>query len=319
MVLACNLDSITRFINEAERRYQLLYTEKHSGESDAPADRYMGRALTPALEKAWSQASEVFAHGEVVTGIVTGWNRGGLLVRWEELQGFVPASQLSDVSVFECDEPREDILASWVGEELRLKIIELDKDRNRLVFSERATAWGPHDGELLLAQITPGEIRSGKVSNLCDFGAFVDLGGLDGLIHLSELSWRRINHPRELLSIGMKLDVFVIDVDRENHRVALSLKRLRPNPWTVVDSKYAIGQRVTAVVTNVVDFGIFAQIEDGLEGLVHISELADEEIRHPSDIAAVGDQIEVSIIRIDSANHRLGLSMRQAQANKEAV
>jgi small subunit ribosomal protein S1 len=233
-------------------------------------------------------------------------------VRWDELQGFVPASQLRDITMFECDQPREDKLARWVGEELELKIIELDKERNRLVFSERATIWGPHDGEVLLKHIKAGETLRGQVSNLCDFGAFVDLGGVDGLIHLSELSWRRITHPRELLTIGQQVDVYVIDVDREDQRVALSIKRLRPNPWTTVNANYHLGQDVDAVVTNVVDFGVFAQIDDGLEGLVHISELAEIEVHHPSEVAKVGDQVKVRIVRIDSASHRLGLSMRQA-------
>ncbi|MHB9032925.1 MAG: 30S ribosomal protein S1 [Anaerolineae bacterium] len=312
MGLVCNLDSMTQFIQEAERRYQLLGAAPDSSNSEHYHPS-IARTLTPALENAWKRAAEIFADDQVITSVVTGWNRGGLLVRWEDLQGFVPSSQLRDVSIFECDEPRQEKLATWVGKKLDLKIIELDKERNRLVFSERATAWGPHDGELLLAHIHPGETRQGHVSNLCDFGAFVDLGGIDGLIHLSELSWRRITHPRELLTLGQLVKVFVIGVDRDTHRVALSIKRLYPNPWTVIDTKYAVGQDVTAIVTNVVDFGIFAQIEDGLEGLVHISEISDQEFHHPSEVASVGDQIRVRIMRIDSSNNRLGLSMRQVQ------
>ncbi|MCE5259272.1 MAG: S1 RNA-binding domain-containing protein [Chloroflexi bacterium] len=309
--MGCNLNDMARFIDEATRRYQLLAAASvnyNDEEHPIPA-----RALTPNLEKAWLRAADIFNRGEVVSSIVTGWNRGGLLVRWQELQGFVPASQLRDITVFECDEPRAEVLAGWVGKELALKIIELDKERNRLVFSERATSWGPHDGELLLSQIKPGETRSGQVSNLCDFGAFIDLGGIDGLVHLSELSWRRITHPRELLAIGQQVQVYVIDVDRAHHRVALSLKRLHPNPWSIVDTKYAVGQDVIALVTNIVDFGAFAQIEDGLEGLVHISELADKEIHHPSEVVHLGEQIKVRIVRIDSANNRLGLSIKQAQ------
>ena len=314
---AGSLDLLTQFVEEASRRYQLLDNRLEPDRrqqsvlvEDTKSDQ--ARSISLALETAWERAAEANAQGKIITSIVTGWNRGGLLVRWDELQGFVPASQLRDVTMFECDQPREDKLAHWVGEELGLKIIELDKERNRLVFSERATLWGPHDGEVLLKHIKSGETRRGQVSNLCEFGAFVDLGGVDGLIHLSELSWRRISHPRELLTIGQQVDVYVIEVDRENHRVALSIKRLRPNPWTTVNANYHVGQDVVAVVTNVVDFGVFAQIEDGLEGLVHISEL-ETQVHHPSEVVAVGNQVTVRIVRIDSPNHRLGLSMRQAQ------
>jgi small subunit ribosomal protein S1 len=314
-----SFDLLTQFVSEATRRYQLL---DNQFEPDPSQQSVVDEVNTPpqvhsiplALESAWEHAAQANARGDIISSIVTGWNRGGLLVRWDELQGFVPASQLRDVTMFECDQPREDKLARWVGEELELKIIELDKERNRLVFSERATLWGPHDSEVLLKNINPGETRRGQVSNLCEFGAFVDLGGVDGLIHLSELSWRRISHPRELLTIGQQVDVYVIDVDRVNHRVALSIKRLRPNPWTTVNANYLVGQNVVAVVTNIVDFGVFAQIEDGLEGLVHISEL-ESPLLHPSERVRVGDEITVRIVRIDSPNHRLGLSIRQALQN----
>jgi small subunit ribosomal protein S1 len=316
-MIAATLDSLTQFVEEASRRYQLLDTRLEPQQNEQTVLDEIPKLTTSltipqALETAWERAASANMQGSVITSIVTGWNRGGLLVRWDDLQGFVPASQLRDVTMFECDQPREDKLARWVGEELDLKIIELDKERNRLVFSERATLWGPHDGDVLLKNIQPGETRQGKVSNLCEFGAFVDLGGVDGLIHLSELSWRRIGHPRELLTIGQRVNVYVIEVDRENHRVALSIKRLRPNPWTTVNANYKVGQDVVAVVTNIVDFGAFAQIEDGLEGLVHISEL-DKEVHHPSEVVSVGDQVKVRIVRIDSASHRLGLSIRQAQ------
>ena len=246
---------------------------------------------------------------------MAGWNRGGLLVRWDRLQGFVPTSQLSDIPVFEDDELRDEKLASWVGEVLRLRVIELDRSRNRLVLSERATAWGPKDGERLMSVITPGETRVGYVSNICDFGAFVDLGGIDGLIHISELSWGRVTHPGELLSIGQRVEVSVLAVDKENGRVALSTKRLRPNPWATVDERYGVGQTTEAIVTNVVDFGAFAQLEEGLEGLIHISEMSEAQVEHPSDVVSSGDHVLVRILRIDSANHRLGLSMTQAHAD----
>ncbi|MHB0857262.1 MAG: 30S ribosomal protein S1 [Anaerolineae bacterium] len=324
MVVGVNsLQSLSHFLEEAERRYNQCQDSSAVG---ADLDHVSGHTLEfipeeageplvtdeayQKLDECWQAASQVFGDGDVVRAIVTGWNRGGLLVRWNDLQGFVPASQLKDVMLFEEDEGRDERIARWIGEVLRLKVIELDRSRNRLVFSERATAWGPKDGEHLLQEIEAGDVRRGYVSNLCDFGAFVDLGGVDGLIHLSELSWRRITHPRELLSIGHEVEVFVISVDKANRRIALSLKRLRPDPWTTVDTKYQVGQVVPATITNIVDFGAFAQIEDGLEGLVHVTEMCESKIGHPAELVSSHDSVRVRILRIDSANHRLGLSMR---------
>jgi small subunit ribosomal protein S1 len=150
------------------------------------------------------------------------------------------------------------------------------------------------------------------VSNLCDFGAFVDLGGIDGLVHISELSWGRVNHPSEVLSMKQEVDVYVLDVDKQNERIALSIKRLKANPWKTVEKEFNVGQTVPATVTNIVDFGAFAKIKRGVEGLVHISEMAEFEVQHPSDIVDVGDRVNVCILDIDCERHRLSLSMRQA-------
>lgn len=322
-----SLESLANFLEEALRRYKALMEQykpdplsaevwHHPAEhltDDFPAAHHPYRQPSPEIDAAWESASRIFKEGQTVRGIVTGWNRGGLLVRWNELQGFVPASQLKEVPVFENDEAREEQLAHWVGEELALKVIELDRGRNRLVFSERATLWGPKDGERLLNEIQPGDVRYGYVSNLCDFGAFIDLGGIDGLVHISELSWGRIDHPRELLSIGQRVKVSVLNVDRANHRIALSLKRLQTDPWTLVDSKYHVGQIVEATITNIVDFGAFARIEEGLEGLIHISEISQAKISHPGDVLHLGDKVRVRILQIDGANHRLGLSIRQTE------
>lgn len=319
--------SLTDFLRVACLRYgqgntpQILTTEEgaprhhnHEADQDTPASD-PERPITPQLDAAWDMARSAFEAGQCMRGIVTGWNRGGLLVRWDELQGFVPASQLKDMPVFDGDTCRDEQLARWVGEVLDLKIIELDRTRNRLVFSERATMWGPKDGDTVLSEISPGQTREGIVSNLCDFGAFVDLGGVDGLIHISELSWGRVAHPRELLSIGDPIKVYVLGVDKPARRIALSLKRLRADPWTVVDEHYAVGQTIRATITNVVDFGAFARIEDGLEGLIHISELSTSPGTHPSTVVRVGDQVTVRVLRIDSASRRLGLSMRAPSAD----
>lgn len=315
-----SMDSLRLFVDRALQQYanpmtmpggpvsidETALPSIHDG--DIPPVRH----ISPETEHAWKAASQVFEKGEIVSGIVTGWNRGGLLVRWDELQGFVPASQLKEMPVFEDDDSRDEKLSRWVGEELGLKVIELDRSRNRLVFSERATIWGPKDGDTLLSDISAGEIRAGHISNLCDFGAFVDLGGVDGLIHISEISWGRVSHPRDMLEIGQDVRVYVISVDRENRRVALSLKRLVPDPWSVVEEKYAVGQVTMATITNLVDFGAFARLEEGLEGLIHLSELCAVPVSHPSQVVNLGEDVSVRVLRIDSTNHRLGLSMRQA-------
>lgn len=305
-----NLESLADFVNRAMARSRASVppdtTTQGAGEG---GDEHVG-AQNASLDAAWMRLAEIMQEDQVTTGIVTGWNRGGLLVRWNELQGFVPASQLKEVPLFSSDDSRDEKLSRWVGEELALKVIELDRSRNRLVFSERATQWGPKDGERLLAAIRPGEVYDGYVSNICDFGAFVDLGGIDGLIHISELSWGRVIHPSRHLQIGQKVRVYVLSVDRAGHHVGLSIKRLLPNPWSVVEEKYAPNDLVEATITNVVEFGAFAQIEEGLEGLIHISELSEERVEHPSEIVGPGDVVRVRILRIDAARHRLSLSMR---------
>ncbi len=317
-----SLESLADFLAEAWPRYageekdaQEMPGDQRREEQElgtSPAESLDARTW-PASEpdSAWDDAEQVFRDGQIVSGIVTGWNRGGLLVRWDRLQGFVPASQLKEIPLFEDEDSRDEELARWVGEELRLKIIELDRSRDRLVFSERATLWGPKDSGRLLSEIVPGETRRGYVSNLCNFGAFVDLGGIDGLIHVSELSWGRVNHPREVLALGQEIEVHVISVDKANRRIALSLKRLHPDPWTTVDREYQVGQVIEATITNVVDFGAFARIDDGLEGLIHISEFPESEVIYPGELLRPGDRVRVRILRIDSAHHRLGLSMRE--------
>ena len=259
----------------------------------------------------WVPAQEAFDQGATIQALVTGWNRGGLLVRWDELQGFIPISQLRQVPITDDDDLRDEALAHWVGEVLDLRIIELDPSRNRLVFSERATRWSPQKGEELLHDLEIGQVRSGVVSNICPFGVFVDLGGIDGLVHISELSWGRVTQPQDLLNLGDKVQVHILSIDRHYRRVALSIKQLLPNPWATIDTRYQIGQITMATVTNLVAFGAFAQIEEGVEGLIHISELSDARVLDPGQMVRPGDEVLVRILRIDSQHHRLGLSMRQ--------
>jgi len=306
-----SLESLAHFLDHARERYRHLPDLQAPGSFGGPDAGY-GAQPNPARGVLWDQLAELCNCGESVAVTVNGWNRGGLLVRWEDLQGFVPTSQLADVPLFPEDGARDEILSRWVGKELTVKVIELEPARNRLVFSERASAWGPRQGEELLAQLSVGDVREGSVSNVCDFGAFVDLGGIDGLVHISEISWGRVTHPGTLLKIGDAVRVLVLSIDRENRHVGLSIKRLLPNPWDAFYDRYAVGDIVEAQVTHLADFGAFVQLERGLEGLVHISELADERIVHPAKVLSVGQRVRVRVLKVEKDQHRLSLSLKQA-------
>jgi len=266
----------------------------------------------------WRRAEKLFEDGEVFEGTIAGYNKGGLLVYFGQIRGFVPSSQLSGLSRRSSHEDRMGMLSKMEGQELLLKVIEVDRQRRRLIFSERAASreWREQRKEELLDELQEGDIRTGSVRNLCDFGAFVDLGGADGLIHISELSWRRVKHAREVLKVGDEVEVYVLRVDRERKRIGLSLKRLQPDPWHVAEEKYEVGQIVKTVVTNIVDFGAFARIEDGIEGLVHVSELSDGDFA-PRDLVREGEQLYVKILSIDADRQRMGLSLRQAPTREE--
>jgi small subunit ribosomal protein S1 len=274
-------------------------------------------SLHDDLEEGWQYLEHCYENGEVLELSVEGFNRGGLLVRYKGVQGFVPASQLLDMAS-QASNPhaRESCLSRRVGKCLALKVIELDRDADRVILSERAARWEGRCPDIVIESLQPGAVTRGRVSNLCSFGAFVDLGGVDGLIHVSELSWQRVEHPRDLLRPGQEVDVYIMDVDRERKRVALSLKRLQPDPWDHVEERYQVGQLVTGPVTNVVDFGAFVQVEEGLEGLVHISELAEGNFLHPRNVVQENDIVTARIVHIDGASHRLGLSLRQAYAKQ---
>ena len=260
----------------------------------------------------WAIVEKVFANDEVVELETIGFNRGGLLVKWGELRGFVPASQLVDFpSDYELDAARNRLLNHYVGKKLSLRIIELDRFKNRLILSERAAQTNAGAREHLLHTIQAGDVLEGVVTNLCTFGAFVDLGGVEGLIHISELSWGRVRHPSDIVERGDKVRVYVLDVAPDQGRVVLSLKRLQNDPWQGVENRYQIGQEVTGLVTNVVDFGAFVSLEEGLEGLVHISELAEGHFLHPYNVVKEGETVTARILHIDGDGRRLGLSLRQ--------
>jgi small subunit ribosomal protein S1 len=264
-----------------------------------------------ASDSVWREACRLMEEEQILDLPVIGYNRGGVLVGWNGLRGFVPASHLVDLAISEGESKRLKDLEHLVGERLSLKIIELDPDQNRFVLSERATSHDENQRQALLDQIFPGDVRQGRVTNLCSFGAFVDLGGLEGLIHVSELSWGRVGQPRDVLERGQQVEVYVINVDRGRGRVGLSLKRLQPDPWQFVDERYQVGQIVGGVITHVVDFGAFARVEEGLEGLIHVSELSDNDC-HPCEVVQVGDAVNALIINIDGERRRMGLSLKKS-------
>jgi small subunit ribosomal protein S1 len=267
------------------------------------------------IEKDWDEAKRLFAEGEFVESTVIGNNKGGLIVNFGQIRGFVPGSQLAS-SQYGSNRP-----GRWnqmTGETLKLKIIEVDRDRNRLILSERAAAEeARHEKSKFLDDLQEGEIRTGKVTSLANFGAFVDIGGIDGLIHLSELAWTRISHPREVLKVNDEIEVYVLNVDMEQQRVALSLKRLQPEPWTEVFEHYQINQIADAVITKITDFGAFARIDNRIEGLIHISEISNRNINHPKDVLAEDQEVKVRIIHIDPDRQRMGLSLKQVDENNE--
>ena len=265
------------------------------------------------LEQDWLNAQELLASGEVWEGVVSGYNRGGLVVPFGKVRGFVPASQITNFPRRLPPDQRESKLAEMVGRKLHLRVIEVDRRRRRLVFSERAgeREWREQQRERLIQELCEGDIVHGKVSNLCKFGAFVDVGGADGLVHVSELSWQRVRHPREVLQVGEEVDVYVLRLDYERKRIGLSIKRLQPEPWTLIDDKYDVGQLVEGTITKVTDFGAFALIKEGVEGLIHISELAEPAPNHPREIVQEGEQLLLRIVKLDVRRRRLGLSLKR--------
>jgi small subunit ribosomal protein S1 len=264
-------------------------------------------------ENDWRKAQSLYESSEGFESQVAGFNKGGLIVRLGRLRGFVPASQLSSEHQGSSKLQPEERWARLVGSTIFVKVIELNRKRKRLILSERAALRQFRDAqkEKLLDELRVGEVRPGIVSSLSDFGAFVDLGGADGLIHLSELSWNRSDKPSDVLQVGQRVEVYILNVDRERKRIGLSLKRLEPEPWTTVESRYYVGQLVEGTITRLANFGAFALVNDEIEGLIHISELSSGRINHPSEVVHEGEKHVMRIIRIDPRRRRMGLSLKR--------
>jgi len=266
----------------------------------------------------WERAQAMAASGEVWEANVIGCNRGGLVVPFGSIQAFVPASQVTGISRSSPASEKRRRLRALVGRRLWFKVMEIDQPRGRLVLSER-------EGRRLQRQkrktrlvdsLEEGAVVTGVVSSLCEFGAFVDLGEADGLVHLSEICWEPIQSPKEKLRVGDEVEAMVWKLDRRRGRIGLSIKRLQTKPWDSVEERYEVGQLVEGVVTRLASFGAFVRVEPGLEGLVHISELADNLILDPVEVVEEGELLLLRVVRVDAAQHRLGLSLRQV-ANEE--
>src|SRR5579875_493901 len=268
-------------------------------------------------ERQWRIAQEQFERGELLEAEVIDHNKGGLIVNLEGIRGFVPISQILNLKREDTADNAETQakLQSMVGRKLQLKIIEINRNRNRLILSERQAVqeWRSRRREELLNELQVGEVRQGVVSNLANFGAFVDLGGADGLVHISQLAWSRVNHPSEVLKVGQKVEVQVLSVDREKKKIALSIKKAEVDPWSTVEQRYHIGQLATGTITKIAPFGAFARIEDGVEGLIHLSEMPAG-TQDPKNVLREGQDITVRILRIEPDRRRLGLSIRQVDS-----
>ena len=292
---------------------------------DNPAILSVDRAVG---EKGWQTLQKTMESGEVIEGKIAGFNRGGSIVEVEGVQGFVPMSQLVSVprerfrlyqeeaSSLSPEEQQsiQEAQSAEIGRSIQMKVLEVNRSRNRAIFSERQAVQESRDAlkAQLIAELSEGEVRMGRVTGISSFGAFVDIGGADGLIHISELSWSMVNSPEEVVSVGQEVDVYVLRVDAENMKIALSLRRLQPEPWETIQDRHSIGDVVDATVTKLTNFGAFARVEDSIEGLIHISELSARMINHPREVVREGDDVRVKILRIEPERRRLGLSLKQA-------
>jgi small subunit ribosomal protein S1 len=264
------------------------------------------------FERAWRRIEAAADSGEPVTGTVIEVVKGGLIIDLG-VRGFLPASLVDIRRVPNLDE--------YMGQGIECKVIELNRSRNNVVLSRRAVLeeQRKEDRERILDRLQPGQVVDGTISNIVDFGAFVDLDGIDGLIHISELSWSHVNHPSEILNIGDQVTVKVLDIDRDRQRISLGLKQTQEDPWQRVVDTYNIGDELEGAVTKVVTFGAFVEILDGVEGLVHISELAQHHVENPREIIQPGDEVKVKILEIDSERRRLSLSIKRVEGQELPV
>lgn len=277
-----------------------------------PGARTAAQAAVTAID--WPFVQRLYEKDEIVSLKVHGFNRGGLLVQGCGIQGFVPVSHLIDMPNTVTDEERRRVLAGYVEREIELKVIECEQTQERIVLSERAALAGEGKRRVIFGALQEGAILTGKVTNVTDFGVFIDLGGVEGLIHVSELSWGRVHHPSDVLSIDDEVSVMVLQVCEENARIALSLKRMTPNPWETLSVRYKPGDIVSAKVTSTTRYGAFVRLEEGVEGLIHLSSIKlPADYSHLTDFIDIGQEVIVRILHIDTERRRLGLGLVQKE------
>lgn len=286
--------------------------------TDAPDSLFVSIHLAQ-LNQDWIDAETLMESGEIFEGEVIGYNKGGAIIPFGRLRGFVPASHLSELSRGLNDRQRQQKLAKLRGQKVPVKIIEVDRRRRRLVFSQRDAQkeWEDKRKKELLKDLKEGDVLSGRVSGLRDFGIFVDLGGADGLVHISELAWYRIDHPREVVKVGDEIEVYVLNINPDSQRISLSRKRLLENPWSTVEKRYHQNQLVEGKITRIVDYGAFAEIEPGVEGLLHLSQLSRSQVENAQEVVNEGETHLLRIVSIDPERQRIGLSLRAVNANEQ--
>ncbi len=268
-------------------------------------------------EMSWENVEKMIADETVIDTKIIGFNKGGLIVAVGNLRGFVPSSQISGVRRAQSsgDTP-EQRWQKMVGQAISVRIIEVDRERRRLILSERSTNTETRSSmkDRVISELEEGKVYTGKVTSLADFGAFVNVNGADGLVHLSELSWDRLTHPKEILEVGQEVKVKVINVDRDKKRIGLSMRALQDDPWKNRVEKFSVGQLVEGTITRLTKFGAFARLEGDIEGLIHISELSENRVEHPKEVLHEGDVKTLRVIRIDGEQHRVGLSLRKVDS-----
>jgi small subunit ribosomal protein S1 len=265
----------------------------------------------------WDVVEKMVGTGEDFEGKIEGYNKGGVIVPVHGLRGFVPASQISmnRRNAVQGDTP-DARWAKMIGQPITIRVIEVDRQRRRLILSERAANPESRQSlkERIIEELQEGEIRTGRVTSLADFGAFVNINGADGLVHLSEISWERIQHPSEALEVGQEVKVKIISIDREKKRIGLSIRALQDDPWQEKVGKFKVGMLVEGVITRLTKFGAFARLEGDVEGLIHISEISENRIEHPKEVLHEGDTVNLRVIRIDPEQRRIGLSLRKVDS-----
>jgi small subunit ribosomal protein S1 len=268
-------------------------------------------------QMAWESVEALLEGDDIIESKILGYNKGGLIVGVRGLRGFVPASQISALRRSQAvgDTP-EQRWARMIGEQISVRIIEVDRSRRRLICSERAASSESRQSikERVIEELEEGHVYTGRVTSLADFGAFININGADGLVHLSELSWDRIQHPNEILEVGQEVKVKVINIDREKKRIGLSLRALSDDPWRARVEKFSVGQLVEGIITRLTKFGAFARLEGDIEGLIHISEISENRIEHPKEVLKEGEVVSLRVIRIDPDQHRIGLSLRKVDS-----